>query len=30
MRTNVKAKYANGGLTPVESLDLEEGAEVEG
>ena len=28
MITNVKAKYANGVLTPLEPLDLEEGAEV--
>ncbi len=28
MITNVKARYANGVLTPLEPLDLEEGAEV--
>ena len=28
MVTHVKAKYANGVLTPLEPLDLEEGAEV--
>ena len=28
MTTTIKATYANGVLTPVEPLDLEEGAEV--
>ena len=28
MTTHVKARYANGVLTPLEPLDLEEGAEV--
>ena len=28
MMTNVKAKYANGALVPLEPLDLEEGTEV--
>ena len=28
MIVNVKARYANGVLTPMEPLDLEEGAEV--
>ena len=28
MIANVKARYANGVLTPLEPLDLEEGAEV--
>ena len=28
MITNVKARYANGVLTPLEPLDLEEGREV--
>ena len=28
MITNVKARYANGALVPLEPLDLEEGAEV--
>lgn len=28
MITNVKARYANGVLTPLEPLDLEEGKEV--
>ena len=28
MMTSVKARYANGVLTPLEPLDLEEGAEV--
>ena len=28
MITNVKARYANGTLVPLEPLDLEEGAEV--
>ena len=30
MIANVKARYANGVLAPLEPLDLEEGAEVEG
>ena len=30
MITDVKARYANGVLTPLESLALEVGAEVEG
>ena len=30
MITNIKARYENGVLTPLESLDLEEGTEVEG
>ena len=29
MTTKVRARYANGVLTPLEPLDLEEGAEVE-
>ena len=29
MITNVRARYENGVLTPLEPLDLEEGAEVE-
>ena len=28
MIANIKAKYANGALVPLEPLDLEEGAEV--
>ena len=28
MHTNVKARYADGVLTPLEPLDLDEGAEV--
>ena len=28
MKANVKARYANGVLTPLEPLDLEEGREV--
>ena len=28
MKSNVKAKYSNGVLTPLEPLDLEEGKEV--
>ncbi|MDD9995379.1 MAG: antitoxin family protein [Dehalococcoidia bacterium] len=28
MTTHVRARYANGVLTPLEPLDLEEGAEV--
>ena len=28
MKSNVKAKYSNGVLTPLEPLDLEEGKEI--